>query len=115
MKVIVCGAGQVGSQIARQLASEGNSVTVIDNNASLVRRVTDMLDVSGVIGFASQPDVLARAGARDADMLIAATSTDEVNMVACQVAHSVFDVTTKIARVRTESYLEAEWSDLFQR
>ena len=115
MKIIVCGAGQVGSQIARQLSGEGNSVTVIDNNGALVRRVTDSFDVSGVIGFASQPDVLARAGARDADMLIAATSTDEVNMVACQVAHSVFDVTTKIARVRTESYLGAEWSDLFQR
>ncbi|MEM7505108.1 MAG: Trk system potassium transporter TrkA [Pseudomonadota bacterium] len=115
MKIIICGAGQVGHQIARQLSSEGNSVTVIDNNAALVRRLTDALDVSGVVGFASQPDVLARAGARDADMLIAATSTDEVNMVACQVAHSVFDVTTKIARVRTESYLEAEWSDLFQR
>jgi len=115
MKVIVCGAGQVGSQIARHLADEGNAVTVIDNNAQLVRNVTDSLDVTGVTGFASHPDVLARAGARDADMLIAATWMDEVNMVACQVAHSVFDVPTKIARVRTESYLEAEWSDLFRR
>ncbi len=115
MKVIVCGAGQVGFQIARHLSGEGNDVTVIDNNAELVRRVADMLDVSGVIGFASHPDVLNRAGARDADMLIAATSMDEVNMVACQVAHSVFEVPTKIARVRTESYLEAEYSDLFRR
>jgi trk system potassium uptake protein TrkA len=115
MKVIVCGAGQVGSQIARHLAGEGNAVTIIDNNAQLVRNVTDSLDVTGVTGFASHPDVLARAGARDADMLIAATWMDEVNMVACQVAHSVFDVPTKIARVRTESYLEAEWSDLFRR
>lgn len=115
MKVVVCGAGQVGSQIARHLADEGNSVTVIDNNAALVRRLTDMFDVSGVIGFASHPEVLERAGAEDCDMLIAATSMDEVNMVACQVAHSVFEVPTKIARVRTESYLEAEWSDLFRR
>ncbi|MEM7668011.1 MAG: Trk system potassium transporter TrkA [Pseudomonadota bacterium] len=115
MKIIVCGAGQVGYQIVRHLSSEGNSVTVIDHNSGLVRRITDELDVSGVTGFASRPDVLARAGAHNADMLIAATSMDEVNMVACQVAHSVFDVTTKIARVRTESYLEAEWSDLFRR
>ncbi|MEM6679883.1 MAG: Trk system potassium transporter TrkA [Pseudomonadota bacterium] len=115
MQVVVCGAGQVGSQIARHLADEGNAVTVIDNNGALVRRLTDMYDVSGVIGFASHPDVLARAGTNDCDMLIAATSMDEVNMVACQVAHSVFEVPTKIARIRTESYLEAEWSDLFRR
>jgi trk system potassium uptake protein TrkA len=115
MKVIVCGAGQVGSQIARHLSDEGNAVTVIDNNAQLVRNVTDALDVAGVVGFASHPDVLADAGARDTDMLIAATSMDEVNMVACQVAHSVFDVPTKIARIRTDSYLEAEYSDLFRR
>ncbi|MDH3665958.1 MAG: Trk system potassium transporter TrkA [Paracoccaceae bacterium] len=115
MKVIVCGAGQVGSQIARHLSDEGNAVTVIDNNGVLVRSVIDAYDVAGVVGFASHPDVLAQAGARDTDMLIAATSMDEVNMVACQVAHSVFEVPTKIARVRTDSYLEAEWSDLFQR
>jgi len=115
MKVIVCGAGQVGSQIARHLSDEGNAVTVIDNNAQLVRNVTDAFDVTGVVGFASHPDVLARAGARETDMLIAATSMDEVNMVACQVAHSVFEVPTKIARIRTDSYLGAEWSDLFRR
>ncbi|MEL7347482.1 MAG: Trk system potassium transporter TrkA, partial [Pseudomonadota bacterium] len=115
MKVVVCGAGQVGSQIARHLAGEGNDVTVIDNNGALVRRLTDLYDVSGVIGFASLPDILARAGANDCDMLIAATSMDEVNMVACQVAHSVFQVPTKIARIRTEAYLEAEWADLFRR
>lgn len=115
MKLIVCGAGQVGSQIARHLSDEGNSVTVIDVNPNLVRQMTDSFDVSGVVGFASHPDVLSSAGAQDAEMLIAATSMDEVNMVACQVAHSVFDVPVKIARVRSESYLEAEWSDLFRR
>ena len=115
MKLIVCGAGQVGYQIARHLSDEGNAVTVIDTNAGLVRQVTDALDVSGVVGFASHPDVLARAGASDCDMLIAATSMDEVNMVSCQVAHSVFEVPVKIARLRTDSYLHAEWSDLFRR
>ncbi|TYB89366.1 Trk system potassium transporter TrkA [Oceaniovalibus sp. ACAM 378] len=115
MKVIICGAGQVGWQIARHLAGEKNDVTVVDNNADLVRRATDTLDVQGVAGFASYPDVLDRAGARDADMLIAATHSDEVNMVTCQVAHSVFSVPRKIARLRSQSYLDALYSDLYRR
>jgi trk system potassium uptake protein TrkA len=115
MKVIVCGAGQVGLQIARHLAAESNDVTVIDSDPALVRRATDSLDVSGVTGFASHPDVLQRAGARDADMIIAATYMDEVNMIACQIAHAVFSVPRKIARVRAQTYLAPEWSDLFQR
>ncbi|MEM9012175.1 MAG: Trk system potassium transporter TrkA [Pseudomonadota bacterium] len=115
MKVIVCGAGQVGWQIARHLSSEANDVTVVDTNPGLVRRITDSLDVGGATGFASHPDVLERAGARDADMIIGATFSDEVNMVACQVAHSVFAVPRKIARIRAQSYLDTEWSDLFRR
>ncbi|MGG7565610.1 Trk system potassium transporter TrkA [Rhodovulum sp. DZ06] len=115
MKIIICGAGQVGSQIARHLSSENNDVTIVDQDPALVRRVTDSYDVSGVTGFASHPDVLERAGAEDADMLIAATFADEVNMVACQVAHSVFSVPQKIARVRAQSYLAPAWSDLFRR
>ena len=66
MKVIICGAGQVGSQLARHLSNEGNDVTVVDQQANLIRRITDQLDVSGITGFASHPDVLERAGARDA-------------------------------------------------
>ncbi|MFQ6548367.1 Trk system potassium transporter TrkA [Aestuariibius sp. 2305UL40-4] len=115
MKVIICGAGQVGWQIARHLASEQNDVTVVDNNAELVRRATDTLDVQGIAGFASYPDILDRAGARDADMVIAATHSDEVNMVTCQVAHSVFAVPRKIARLRAQSYLTAIYSDLYRR
>ena len=115
MKVIICGAGQVGWQIARHLSSEKNDVTVVDNNPELVRRATDNLDVQGITGFASYPDVLARAGARDADMIIAATFSDEVNMVTCQVAHSVFSVPRKIARLRAQSYLDAIYSDLYRR
>ncbi|SDX49237.1 Trk system potassium transporter TrkA [Roseicitreum antarcticum] len=115
MKIIVCGAGQVGWQIARQLSLERNEVTVVDNNPVLVRRATDTLDVQGVTGFASHPHVLEAAGARDADMLIAATYSDEVNMVTCQVAHSVFNVTRKIARLREQTYLEPQYSDLFRR
>ena len=113
MKVIICGAGQVGWQIARHLSGEKNDVTVVDNNPELVRRATETLDVQGVAGFASYPDVLERAGARDADMLIAATHSDEVNMVTCQVAHSIFQVPRKIARLRSSAYLDAIYSDLY--
>lgn len=115
MKVIICGAGQVGWQIARHLSGENNDVTVVDNNADLVHRATDTLDVQGIAGFASYPDILERAGARDADMIIAATHSDEVNMVTCQVAHSVFAVPRKIARLRSQSYLTAIYSDLYRR
>ncbi len=115
MKVIICGAGQVGWQIARQLSNENNDVTVVDNNPALVRRAMDTLDVQGVEGFASYPDVLSLAGARDADMIIAATHSDEVNMVICQVAHSAFGVSRKIARLRAQSYLTALYSDLYRR
>lgn len=115
MKVIICGAGQVGWQIARQLSGERNDVTIIDTNADLVRRAADTLDVQGVVGHASYPDVLERAGARDADMLIAATHSDEVNMVACQVAHSVFGITRKVARLRAQNYLDNAYAELYRR
>ncbi|MGB3246257.1 MAG: Trk system potassium transporter TrkA [Sulfitobacter sp.] len=115
MKVIICGAGQVGWQIARHLSGESNDVTVVDSNPDLVRRATETLDVQGIAGFASYPDVLDRAGARDAEMIIAATHSDEVNMVTCQVAHSVFGINRKIARLRSQSYLDAIYSDLYRR
>ncbi len=115
MKVIVCGAGQVGFHIARHLAGEGNDVTVIDQRPELIRTISDTLDVKGLVGFASHPDMLENAGAPDADMVIAVTFADEVNMVACQICHSLFNVPTKIARVRHQSYLEPMWRDLFSR
>ncbi|WP_372840065.1 Trk system potassium transporter TrkA [Phaeovulum sp.] len=115
MKVIICGAGQVGWQIARHLSGERNDVTVVDVNPELVRRATDTLDVQGVVGFASYPDVLERAGARDCDLIIAATHSDEVNMVTCQVAHSVFGITRKIARLRAQSYMASLYADLYRR
>ena len=115
MKVIICGAGQVGFNIARYLSSEGADITLIDQSEALVTKIADSLDVQGLVGFASHPDILERAGAPDADMVIAVTYADEVNMVACQICHSLFDVTTKIARVRHQSYLNPLWSDLFSR
>ena len=115
MKVVIGGAGQVGYNIARHLASEGNDVTVIDQRPDLVRKISESLDVKALVGFASHPDMLERAGAADADMVIAVTFADEVNMVACQVCHSLFNVPTKIARVRDQTYLKPMWRDLFSR
>lgn len=115
MKVVICGAGQVGFNIARQLSQENHDVTVVDTADDLVRRINDNLDANGVVGHASRPDVLERAGAADADMIIAVTHADEVNMVACQIAHSVFNVPLKIARIREQSYLKPQWAHLFAR
>ena len=115
MRVIICGAGRVGYGIAARLSAEKNTVTIVDVNADLVRKVTNELDVRGVIGHGAHPDVLKRAGAPDADMIVAVTYSDEVNMIACQVAHSLFDVPTKVARVRSQNYLQSEWNDLYSR
>ncbi len=115
MKVIICGAGQVGFNIARHLASEQHDVTVIDRSPELIAKIQSSLDVQALVGYASHPDLLERAGARDADMIIAVTLFDEVNMMACQVAHSLFDVPKKIARVRAQNYLQPVWQDLFSR
>lgn len=115
MKVVICGAGQVGFGIAERLAAEQNDVSIIDTSPRLIQAVTDSLDVRGFVGHGSHPDVLARAGLEAADMLIAVTLHDEVNMIACQVGHALFDVPTKIARVRAQSYLQGHWRDLFSR
>ena len=114
MKIIICGAGQVGSSIAQHLAGENNDVTVIDCDESLVEKIRDTLDVTTMVGNASHPGTLERAGALEADMLIAVTRYDEVNMVASQVAHSLFNVPMKIARVRNQNYLDPVWSDLYR-
>ncbi|SLN54684.1 Trk system potassium transporter TrkA [Oceanibacterium hippocampi] len=115
MQVIICGAGQVGFSIARELVTEGNDVTVIDQDPQLVRTINDSLDAKGLVGSGSHPDVLERAGAADADMIIAVTYGDETNMVACQVAHSLFNVPIKVARIRAQPYLLPVWANLFSR
>lgn len=115
MKVIICGAGKVGYGIAERLAAEQNDVSVIDSSPHLIQVIRDTLDVQGFVGHGAHPDVLARAGADQADMIIAVTLYDEVNMVACQVANSLFNVPTKVARVRAQSYLAPQWGDLFSR
>lgn len=113
MRVIVCGAGQVGTTIARHLSIEGANVTVIDSDAEQVRRVDESHDVRGVIGHASQPETLRNAGAQDADLLVAVTRSDEVNMVACQVAYSLFGVKRRLARLRHAGYLAQDKAGLY--
>ena len=115
MKAVICGAGQVGSNIARALARERIDVTVIDTSEELCRKISDTLEVQAITGFASHPHVLERAGTADADLLIAVTHSDEVNMVACEVAGAIFNVPKKIARVRSQSYLSPMYGDLFGR
>ena len=115
MKVIICGAGQVGTTLAQRLSSEENDVVVIDQDPELIRRLDDNLEVLGIVGYASRPGVLEKAGAADADMLIAATASDEVNMMACMTAHVLFNVRTKIARVRDQNYASSKWAALFDQ
>ncbi|MEE8342965.1 MAG: Trk system potassium transporter TrkA [Gammaproteobacteria bacterium] len=108
MKIIILGAGQVGASVAQNLASEANDITVVDNNARRVTELQDRLDIRAVVGHAAHPDVLKQAGADDADMIIAVTNSDETNMIACQVAYTLFHTPTKIARVRESEYLKHE-------
>ena len=105
MKILILGAGQVGSTLAENLAHEANDITIIDHNEEILRLLQDRLDLRTVTGHASHPDILRAAGAEDADMLVAVTDSDETNMVACQIAYTVFHTPTKIARIRAIEYL----------
>ena len=106
MKIIILGAGEVGWGLTRNLTSEASDITVVDTNGDRLRELQDRLDIRTVRGPASHPDILAQAGAEDADLIIAVTSSDEVNMVACQVAYTVFQTPIKIARIRSPAYLD---------
>jgi len=105
MKIIILGAGQVGSSVAANLVSEANDITIIDNDSKILQTLNERYDLQTVNGVASHPSVLEKAGAKDADMIIAVTNSDEVNMIACQVAYTLFHTPTKIARVRNTEYL----------
>ena len=105
MKIIILGAGQVGGSVATNLANEANDITVVDENPAILQDLQDRLDIRTVTGHASYPETLAQAGADDADMVLAVTSSDETNMIACQVAYTLFHTPTKIARVRSLEYL----------
>jgi trk system potassium uptake protein TrkA len=105
MKIIILGAGQVGASVAANLVSEANDITVVDTDARRLQALHERLDLRTVVGHAAHPEVLARAGAEDADLVLAVTNSDETNMVACQVAYTLFHTPTKIARIRASEYL----------
>lgn len=113
MKIIICGAGLSGRAIAEKLSQIGNEVTIIDSSKNLIEKLGSELDIRGIVGHGAHPDILGEAGASDAEMLIAVTPSDEINMMACQVAHSLFEVPKRIARVRDKSYLNPSYQDLF--
>lgn len=113
MKIVILGAGQVGSTVAWSLAGEDNDITIVDKDSSQLKHLQDHLDIRAVIGHASHPKVLVRAGIEDADIIIAVTNSDEVNMVACQVAYTLYNTPTRIARVRSAEY--TDYKELFAR
>ena len=114
MKILILGAGQVGSSAAEQLSlEESNNVTVVDNRSGVLRDLQDRLDIRTISGHASHPDVLKRAGADNTDIVIALTDSDETNMLACQIASTIYDVPTKIARIRSAAYMHSK--DLFRK
>jgi len=115
MKIVLCGGGQVGLGIARQLMKENNDVTIIDENEGAIQKVKETLEVSTKLGFPAHPNVLEDAGLADAEMVIAVTTSDEVNMVICQIAHSLFNVPMKIARIRNRNYLDPIWNGLYRK
>ena len=113
MNIIVCGAGRVGFSISKQLSAQGHSITVIDQSSEFIQKINDTLDVKGIVGRATYPSVLEKAGAEDADMIIAVTQNDETNMVICQVSYSIFKINKKIARVRGQEFLGGKWGKLY--
>ena len=113
MKVIICGAGKVGTSIAKHLVSQNNDVTVIDQSLNLINEIREKVDLNTINGSASNPSILKKAGAEDTDMIIAVTLHDEINMVACQMAHTFFKIPRKIARLRSEDFLNPIWRDLY--
>ncbi len=115
MKSIICGAGVVGQSIAEKLSKEGIDTTVVDESQELLKKISDNMDVKTVTGPASSPTILSAAGAKDCDILIAVTRSDETNMVACQIGYSLFKIPTKIARIRQQDYLKIEWSNLYTK
>ena len=115
MYIIICGAGMVGFSISKQLQAQGHSVTVIDQSSEDIKKINDTQDVKGIVGRATLPSVLENAGAKDAAMIIAVTRNDETNMIVCQLASSLFNISKKIARIRSQEFLEGKWSKLYNK
>ena len=114
MKIIVCGAGQIGHNLVRYLSEDNHEVVVIDQSENVIDKLSEELDIQAIVGQSSHPDVLKNAGAKNTDLIIAVPGSDEVNMLICQVAQSIFNIPIKIARIRDQGYLNTEWSSLFE-
>jgi trk system potassium uptake protein TrkA len=108
VKILILGAGQVGSTVAENLVGEANDITIVDSDGDKLHQLQDRLDLRTVVGNAAHPSTLEQAGIADADMLLAVTQSDEVNLVACKLAHSLYNTPTRIARIRTADYLKRE-------
>ena len=115
MNIIICGAGRVGFTIAKLLVEQNHSITVIDQSSEDIQKINDTLDVKAIVGKATYPSVLEKANATEADMIIAVTKNDEINMLICQMAYTVFNVPKKIARIRSQDYLNPKFSKVYNK
>ncbi|MDA9654409.1 Trk system potassium transporter TrkA [Candidatus Pelagibacter sp.] len=115
MNIIICGAGRVGFTIAKILSEQGHSITVIDQSSEDIQKIDDILDVKSIVGKATYPSILEKANATDADMIIAVTRNDEINMLICQIAFSIFNVPKKIARIRSQDYLNPKFTKVYNK
>ena len=115
MNIIICGAGRVGHTIAKLLSEQNHSITIIDQSSEDIQKINESLDIKAIVGKATSPSVLDKANTNDADMIIAVTKNDEINMLICQIAYSIFKVPKKIARIRSQEYLDPKFSSLFNK
>ena len=115
MDIIICGAGRVGFTIAKLLSEQGHSITVIDQSSEDIQKIDDILDVRAIVGKATYPSILEKADASEADMIIAVTRNDEINMLICQIAFSIFNVQKKIARIRSQDYLNPKFTKVYNK
>jgi len=115
MNIIICGAGRVGFTIAKILSEQGHSITVIDQSSEDIQKIDESLDVKSIVGKATYPSILEKANATDADMIIAVTRNDEINMLICQIAFSIFNVQKKIARIRSQDYLNPKFTKVYNK
>ena len=115
MNIIICGAGRVGFTIAKLLTEQDHSVTIIDQSSEDIQKLNESLDVKAIVGKATYPSILEKADAANADMIIAVTKNDEINMLICQIAYTVFNIPKKIARIRSQDYLNPKFSKVYNK
>ena len=115
MNIIICGAGRVGFTIAKQLSEQGHSITVVDPSSEDIQKIDEALDVKAIVGKGTYPSILEKANAAETDMIIAVTRNDEINMVICQIAFSIFKIPKKIARIRSQDYLNPKFTTVYNK